>query len=97
MTDSQEVEKQQRDKQQLNDLFTQLKSSIDTEKYPQFALYIDGTKDYIDDIFKKMQQSDDKEKTSDDIAKDLTGKINGWLEMKKEELDKEKSQTKDEK
>ncbi|EGV61276.1 hypothetical protein CANTEDRAFT_116900 [Yamadazyma tenuis ATCC 10573] len=73
--------------QQMDELFNQLKGSIDKQKYPQFEEYIDSTHNYLANVMKQMEQTDDKDRTSKEIADDLSGKLNKWLESKQKELE----------
>ncbi|CCE82908.1 Piso0_002669 [Millerozyma farinosa CBS 7064] len=51
----------------------------------QYSDYVDSTFNYMDDIHKKMESSDDPKGTADGIAKDLASKFEQWKNNRKEE------------
>lgn len=78
--------------QQLNDLLMKLKAAIGP-KYPQANDYIDSSVNYISDLMQKLNQSQDKDKVTKEIANDLTAKLEAWANKQKQLLDKQKEQT----
>ncbi|RLV87570.1 hypothetical protein JA9_002301 [Meyerozyma sp. JA9] len=78
-------------KEDQEQLKVELKKALNPNgENPQIESYVDSTFSYISESIQKMEQTDDKDKTANDIAEDLGKKIQDWLSRKQKELDAEK-------
>lgn len=78
-------------KEQQEQLKVELKKALNPNgENPNIESYVDSTFTYISDSIQKMEQTDDKDKTANEIAEDLGKKIQDWLSQKQKELEAEK-------
>ncbi|XXZ98880.1 hypothetical protein QA089_001391 [Meyerozyma guilliermondii] len=78
-------------KEQQEQLKVELKKALNPNgENPNIESYVDSTFAYISDSIQKMEQTDDKDKTANEIAEDLGKKIQDWLSQKQKELEAEK-------
>lgn len=78
-------------KEQQEQLKVELKKALNPNgENPNIESYVDSTFAYISESIQKMEQTDDKDKTANEIAEDLGKKIQNWLSQKQKELEAEK-------
>lgn len=82
-------------KEEQEQLKVELKKALNPNgENPQVESYVDSTFSYISESIQKMEQTNDKDKTANEIADDLGKKIQDWLSQKQKELEAEKSSEK---
>lgn len=78
-------------REQQEQLKVELKKALNPNgANPNVDSYIDSTFSYIRESIEKMEQSEDKDKTANDIAEDLGKKVESWLQAKQKELEQAK-------
>lgn len=71
------------DKVTPQQLLEQIRASINPNGDEKINSYIDSTLNYLQSLYEKMNNTDDQDKTSKEIAADLSGKVEKWLQDKK--------------
>lgn len=74
--------------EQQDELKMELKKALNPNgENPNVNSYIDSTFSYISDSIRKMEETEDKDKTANEIAEDLGKKVENWLRQKQKEME----------